>query len=565
MGNMKVSQKLFAGFGLVIFLTFALGGVSIYFMKQLSSFTENFYEHPYTVVTALQEANTNIVEIHRSMKDIALATTPSDIDKALAAIDENEKIIAQELATAKEVYVGDKNEIVEIEKALDDWKATRQKTIALSRAGNKEQAALLTQTDGTLKMSHVHESLETVINFAQNKATAFYDNAKQTSGEIVFIVISIIVTAVIVSVLISWSISRDIANKINKILGVCQLCASGNLKTKVEISSRDELGQLAEAMNYMIENVKKLIMQIQNTAQQVTASSEELTASAEQSSEVTQSIAKSVTDVSEASSAQVGSVNSVSAAVQQMSAGIEQTAATVASTAHQAEQALTAAETGNTSVESAVNQMSSIETTVNNLAQVVTKLGERSKEIGQIVVTISGIAGQTNLLALNAAIEAARAGEMGKGFAVVAEEVRKLAEQSQESAKQISELIGEIQTDTDHAVIAMSEGTKEVQLGTHVVQEAGGAFVTILEMISAVQSQANDIAKTMEEIANGTQQIVGSVQDIDNSSKEIASEASSVSSSTEEQTASMEEMSAASRGLAQMAQDLMKMSNQFKV
>jgi len=116
---------------------------------------------------------------------------------------------------------------------------------------------------------------------------------------------------------------------------------------------------------------------------------------------------------------------------------------------------------GGQTIELAIAQMGKIETTVNSSAQVVSKLGERSKEIGQIVATISGIAGQTNLLALNAAIEAARAGEQARGFTVVAEEVRKLAEQSQEATKKIAVLIGEIQGDTDNAVVAMNNGTRE--------------------------------------------------------------------------------------------------------
>lgn len=565
MGNMKVSLKLFAGFGIVILLTLVLGGVSIYHMRELTSFTEGLYDRPYTVVTSLREADTNIVAIHRSMKDVALAKTSADIEAAMSSIANNEKTIAEKLALAKERYAGDKGEIAQIEAALADWKATRQQTVAMSRAGEKEKAALLTQNEGNQKMQKVNADMEKVIAFAQKKAQEFYDNAEQTQARILSLTVGIIAVVVFVSALTAWMISREITNKIDRILDVCKKIAVGDLRSTVNVHSRDELGQLAAASNQMIDNVKKLIAQIQRTSEQVASSSEELTASADQSAQITQSIARSIEDVSTASTGQAGAANDASAAVQEMSAGIEETAATVASAAQQAHQALQAAEHGNTEIERAVRQMNNIETTVNRSAQVVAKLGERSKEIGQIVDTIAGIAGQTNLLALNAAIEAARAGEMGKGFAVVAEEVRKLAEQSQEAAKQIGELIGEIQGDTEQAVVAMDEGTKEVQTGTQVVQEAGGSFGKILETVNAVYSQANDIAKTMEEVANGTQQIVGSVQEIDHSSKRVATQAQSVSAATEEQSASMEEIAASSRGLAQMAQDLMKMSNQFRV
>lgn len=146
-------------------------------------------------------------------------------------------------------------------------------------------------------------------------------------------------------------------------------------------------------------------------------------------------------------------------------------------------------------------------------------MGERSKEIGQIVDTISGIAGQTNLLALNAAIEAARAGEQGRGFAVVAEEVRKLAEQSQEAAKKIAELIGEIQGDTDKAVIAMNEGTREVKTGAEVVNVAGAAFREIAEMVTQVSGQVKEISAALQQMASGSRQVASSVKKIDELSR----------------------------------------------
>ena len=210
-------------------------------------------------------------------------------------------------------------------------------------------------------------------------------------------------------------------------------------------------------------------------------------------------------------------------------------------------------------------QMNNIEMTVSRSAQVVTKLGENSKEIGQIVETISGIAGQTNLLALNAAIEAARAGEQGKGFAVVAEEVRKLAEQSKAAAERIANLIEGIQKDTEEAVVVMNEGTAEVKVGAEVVSAAGSAFEKILEMVNHVNRQSKEIATTMEEMANGTQHIVTSVEDIDKSCKKMSDETQTVSASTEEQSAAMQEIASASRSLAVLAQELNEESAKFKL
>jgi methyl-accepting chemotaxis protein len=168
-------------------------------------------------------------------------------------------------------------------------------------------------------------------------------------------------------------------------------------------------------------------------------------------------------------------------------------------------------------------------------------------------------------LALNAAIEAARAGEQGRGFAVVAEEVRKLAEPSQEAAKKIADLIGEIQNDTNMAVMAMDDGTREVKIGGQVVNAAGVAFRDITKLIDQVSAQVTEISAATQQMATGSQQIVGAVKKIDDLSKMSASESQSVSAATEEQLASMEEIAGSSEALAKLAQELSAATAKFHV
>lgn len=301
-------------------------------------------------------------------------------------------------------------------------------------------------------------------------------------------------------------ITRMITKPLHAMVFACKELATGDFRDKPrKFARKDEIGELSDALAEMRGNLRIVFKRVNESAEQVAASSEELTASAEKSKE------------------------------------------------------------GGNSVEKAVNQMTKIEQTVNHSAQIVTKLGERSKEIGQIVDTISGIAGQTNLLALNAAIEAARAGEQGRGFAVVAEEVRKLAEQSQGAAKEISKLISEIQGDTDRAVIAMGEGTREVEIGTEVVTAAGHAFGEIAVLVTEVSNQVKENSAAIQQMASGSQQIVSSVQEIGVLSKNAAREAQTVSAATEEQSAPVEEIASSSQSLAKMAQDLQKAVSKFMV
>ena len=374
-----------------------------------------------------------------------------------------------------------------------------------------------------------------------------------------------VVTAALLIVL-GWLIARAITNPLQAMVNLCHELAKGNfVETERRVKQKDELGQLADALVDMRRNVRNVLKQVNESAEQVAASSQELTASSEQSSQAVNQVAAAISGVAEGATKQLSAANDASAVVEQMSAGIQQIAANTNQVATHSAQAADRAKEGDDSVSKAVNQMVSIEQTVNHSAKVVAKLGERSKEIGQIVNTISGIAGQTNLLALNAAIEAARAGEQGRGFAVVAEEVRKLAEQSQDAAKQIANLIGEIQGDTDRAVVAMDEGTREVKIGSEVVTAAGQAFKEITGLILQVSDQVREISAAIQQMASGTQQIVTSVKEIDNLSKTAAGETQNVSAATEEQSASIEEIASSSQALAKLAQDLQGAVNKFRI
>lgn len=381
-----------------------------------------------------------------------------------------------------------------------------------------------------------------------------------------WISLSTICIVLLLAIFVILLTAARIAKPLQILENVASRIADGDLSIiNVNVTSQDELGRLARAFEIMVGNLRNLVRQIGTSSELVAASAEELTASAEQSSQAANQVAGSISDVSKGMEEQLSAANDTSAVVQQMSASIQQIAANVSEVAEQSAQAMSQANAGNKSVDKAVSQMINIEQTVISSAGVVAKLGDRSKEIGQIVDTISGIAGQTNLLALNAAIEAARAGEQGRGFAVVAEEVRKLAEQSQEAAKKIAVLISEIQGDTNKAVIAMDAGTREVKLGAEVVNASGQAFRVITTLVTQVSGQISEISAAIGQMAIGSQQIVGSVKRIDDLSKKASGEAQTVSAATEEQSASMEEIASSSQVLAKLAQDLQTAVNGFRI
>ena len=390
--------------------------------------------------------------------------------------------------------------------------------------------------------------------------------ATRETASLTRLLLMIAIACLVITALAIVIIAKRFTKPILLIRDECLLLAQGDFRDRGTGNfAEDEIGQLANGFQKMRANLCEMVTIVSDQAEQLAAASEELTASVEQSALAANQVAMSITEVATGSEEQLSAVDEASAVVQQMSASIQQVSATTSEVAGQSVQAANKANEGNSSVSKAVYQMTQIEQTVNNSAKAVAELGERSKEIGQIIVTISGIAEQTNLLALNAAIEAARAGEQGRGFAVVAEEVRKLAEQSQAATKQISTLIGEIQGDTDQAVLSMSNGTREVTLGAEVVNAAGLAFEEIAGLVNHVSVQVKEISSTIDQMAIGSQQIVGSVNQIDNLSKKVTEETQTVSAATEEQSASMEEIASSSQSLATLAQNLQEAVSKFHI
>lgn len=547
---MKISTKIYGGFGLMLAIMLIIVG-TFYFQYQVIEKATHSLTH-YRMPLA---SKTEDLALESSRESAAirgyLATgnpkfkqeleqATKRADDALNYLNNNAKIkdYLQPVVDARNKFTPHLKKIVNLYETQGQNSAVAYLAVAA-----QDNAALFAAIDKYAKQQEEYVEKEIkAITEQQSKMT--------------ITILVILGVGLLLGGVSAIFITRPILASIRQGVSCADAMAQGIFNQRIDTKSKDEMGALIKCLSHASEQLRSLIKQVSDSAESVAASSEELTASAEQSAQAANQVAVTITHVAQGAEKQVQVVNTTAAVVEQMSAGIQQIAVNANAATGMADKTTNAAKQGDTTVDAAVSQMQSIEKTVSNSAQVVTKLGERSKEIGQIVDTISGIAGQTNLLALNAAIEAARAGEQGRGFAVVAEEVRKLAEQSQEAAKQIASLISEVQSETDKAVVAMSDGTREVKVGTEVVNSAGLAFKEIVGLVGAVSTQIREISAAIQQMASGSQQIVSSIRDIDRIGKEAAAQTQTVSTATEEQSASMEEIAASSQSLSKMAEDL---------
>ena len=378
--------------------------------------------------------------------------------------------------------------------------------------------------------------------------------------------VTAIAAVVVVLGILSWVMIGRQMKKLVPVSDAMEEIAGGNLAIQdLEVTSSDEVGILSKDVNSMKKSLRKLLSAVSTSCEQVAASSQELTASADQTSQSINHVAQSTVDMADYANKQFDTVGELHDVINDMGSKVEELKLGAVKMNDAAKTSLESAVDGKSKIEYAIEKIHSIEERVNKSAKVVDGLGNRSKEIEQIVEAISEIADQTNLLALNAAIEAARAGEHGRGFAVVAEEVRKLAEQSAVSAQNISELVKNIQADTASAVEEMALSSAGVNEGTNSVMATGEAFIVIEEQINTLNENIRRSIRHIEAVNSICRTILNSIDDVQKISRKSAEDAQNISASTQEQAATVNEMSESSSQLSILAQKLQDEVNKFKI
>jgi methyl-accepting chemotaxis protein len=347
--------------------------------------------------------------------------------------------------------------------------------------------------------------------------------------------------------------------------------------TPVTAKDGRELGDFGSVFNQMLDkaqaalesyeemrsNLSTMIREIHQNSETVASASTQMAATSDEAGRAVGEIAHAVSDVAQGAERQVRTVEEAKAMAETVAQVSSSSAENATATAAAAVEARQFAEEGAAAVTQATEVMHSIRDSSVEATKVIRSLGDKSDHIGGIVRTITGIAGQTNLLALNAAIEAARAGEQGRGFAVVAEEVRKLAEGSQQAAQSIATLIEEIQKETGQAVEAVEAGARHTEAGVKAVEQARTTFTRIGGSVEDMNGRISEIASAVGQIAASSEKMQESMNQVAALAEQSSAATEQVSASTEQTSASAQEIAASAQELAGTAEQLEKLVGQF--
>lgn len=377
-----------------------------------------------------------------------------------------------------------------------------------------------------------------------------------------------IVVATIIGVFIALTFAKNMTKPMHETIGILQRMAKGDFSndlSKESLERIDETGQMSMAISEMQHSVKGIIGKVLTSSNHVASSSQQLLASAAETRQASQEVSSSIQEVAEGSELQVKNTEETSNVMEEMSVAIQKVAETATYITDSSRDMSQKAEMGGNSVSGAVNQMMRIQEETKETTAIIETLKEDSTKISEFIHLITDISEQTNLLALNAAIEAARAGEAGRGFAVVADEIRKLADQTRNSASTVYSLVVNIQDNTSKAVTSISEGKEEVNKGIDVIEEVGKTFEEIFASVNNVAGQIEELSAVAEEMSASSEEVTASVAEMAGASKQSSSNAEEVAAASEQQLAAIEEVAHASSELRKMADELQEACDRFKI
>lgn len=578
---MRIGTKIGAGFAAILVMVGLMAAIAIYSLQAAKNQLEILHETNRRLVLEMKmdsEAG-NILScirgfvafgdenyIHQAENSATnIANMAADLKKLLddEKARENVDLLVNEVIDYKMKMTG---KLVPAVKEY--YAATRAQRDAAYSAETVENKRIQAISLAITFNSEAQSVKRSILNLAELDERIVAETVGESSAAANQSVLFAAVTgavAMAIGVVLSILLSRAVRRPLKILADGAVLYSQGDLTRTILVSSRDEIGEVGTAMNRMQDHLKSLVLNIRQKSALLAQAAGQLGANADQSADSANSVAEAISEVAAGSDNQNRTIEKVMSNVAQNAEDVRRMGQQAAGAADSSKAVAHKAEDGEIAAERAVNQMDQIEETVERSATVVAKLGTMSQEIGHIVETISDIAGQTNLLALNAAIEAARAGESGRGFSVVAEEVRKLAEQSDQAAQQIATLIGGIQAETENAVAVMAAGTREVRTGAEVVRTAGRSFQEINELVAAVSDQVRGISESFGSLAEGNTQILQAMHDLKSIGEAASQQTQNVSAATQEQSAAMQEIASAGHELTRYAEELQQAVNQFKV
>jgi methyl-accepting chemotaxis protein len=536
--SLNIAPRASLGFALIALLVVALGGFAASRIAQIHDASLEMQTNQVPSISNLGDMLENTLRLRILSFRVLINRDPASLNEADSRI----AVLVDKVRTAQRNYatieMGDDEMAVfkQFNVTLDNYLTAKDTMLALSRQNKVDEMRDLINSkikDGTdLMGDQIHQLIDINRREADKNGVIAGEQFRLANiGVIAFALLACLVT-----VLLAWLLTRSIVQPLNRAVEFAQTIASGNLTATIKDDGRDEPARLLAALDDMQTNLRRTVSQIAGSATQLASAAEELSAVTEESS---RGVAQQNNEIEQAATA-----------VNQMTAAVEEVARNAVSTSQASADSTRFATQGRDRVVATVGAIQTMTQDVQHTASLIEGLATQGRDIGKVLDVIRAIAEQTNLLALNAAIEAARAGEAGRGFAVVADEVRALAHRTQESTREIEQMVAGIQTGTGDAVQSMGQSHQRSQNTLSMAREADGALLQIAESVALINERNLVIASASEEQAQVAREVDRNLVNI----RDLANQTA----------AGAQQTSAASHELSRLAVDLNGLVARFR-
>lgn len=556
---MKLSRKIFLSFMVMLFMIFTLGGAGVFYLKNNNENVEDISSLQ-SVVFAYDDLAFQSVRANAAIRGYIIYKEDYMKENHYEIRDTIHSVLDQ----LKELGV-DQGELTQYVTKLEAWETSiDNEIIPLLENGADEEAKDVAEPilgKGSTELVVFAKEMAT----AQNEAITNDFNKIVADGKKMFVTVIIVsVIALIVAILLSFVFGTRLSRSINEVIEKVNIFATGDFTVKLNLKSNDEFGELSNSFNEMTETLRQTISNVSLSSSQVAAMSEEYSASSEEVSQAADEITNAIMDISEGIEDQNTMTSNVRSVANHVLTEMRDILENVDLTKQRVENTDQLSEEGQKEVMEVNEQMSVMLTNSEQITEDINELSNQITTITNSIMVIKEISEQTNLLALNASIEASRAGENGQGFAVVAEEVRRLAEESKEASLSIEEMVQDISIQIKNTVALIDNNNESVRSGQNKVVSNAEVFDKIIQAISNVKTETDDVQKSTESIYKDMDDLFRDIEKTNEISKQSNERTHSIAAASEEQNASMLEVAEASSELSKLATNLQNSIQNYK-
>ncbi|KXY76716.1 MULTISPECIES: methyl-accepting chemotaxis protein [Bacillus] len=564
--NSKVGTKLNILIAISSIACIVLSLIGFLGLERGKNTSSNMYEDNLLPIEWIGIVESNFYHVNMNFMEIMLSKDEKRMNELIREMDgirkENDHLLKQ--FEAKVISTKEKELYNTFHETFNELRTQMKKAQELGKSNNEEAYAYyLKEIEPNMQKSI--QSIRELIIYNSNDAELLQKGNNSGAQNTMIMFVSISILAILIIMLIGYIIKLTIRKPLALLQNDMEKVAAGDLTTRTPYKANNELGHIVQSFNSMLDNLQQLIANVKMTTQEVISSTEGVLQDTKRASHISAEVVQTVLEVKTKIEGQVTSVQESSSSMEEITTGVQTVAE---SSAVVAEVAVTTTEQiniGSEVINHSILQMNSVHDVVEETSKVINKLVTRTQQIDTALAAITNIAEQTNLLALNAAIEAARAGENGKGFAVVAAEVRDLAEQSKESAKEVNHLIKSIQQDTQDTVNVMQKGQQKEVEGKEAAYKANQTFLSIMKDIDKITGQIQEVSAATEEMSAGTEEVNASLSLVSETAADVKKETLQTVKSIQSQAVSIEQISIQSNKMKEKVEELTELVSKFNI